>query len=133
MRTYRRLVLLREALEAAHAGAAPAVVQLPAVGTPHLWIGGASDTTHEPGTVSLVLELPDGFVAEGTATGLLVDEWPELVPAQVANTSAVGCASRRPQPTASTTNTPHRIAVWTVPDITPRDVDRGAAECSTRS
>lgn len=86
VRTYRRLVLLREALEAADAGATPAVVQLPPVGTPHPWIGGAFDATREPGTVSLVLELPDGFVAEGTATGLLVDEWPELVPAQVANT-----------------------------------------------
>lgn len=85
LRTYRRLVLLREALAAAHA-ASPGVVQLPAVGTPHPWIGGPFDAAKDLGTVSLVLELPEGFVAKGTATGILVDEWPELVPARVAST-----------------------------------------------
>jgi hypothetical protein len=84
LRAYRQLVLLREAI--AEAGPAPVVVQLPAFGKPHPWIGGAFDTAKDPGTVSLVLELPDQFTAKGTATGILVDEWPELVPAAVAST-----------------------------------------------
>lgn len=86
LRTYRRLVLLREAFATAHAAISPTVVQLPATSTPHPWIGGAFDTGRDPGTVSLVLELPEGFIAKGAATGILVDEWPELVPARVAST-----------------------------------------------
>ena len=87
VRTYRQLVLLREAFAAQHAALAPTVLQLPAGnGAARPWIGGRFDAERDSGTVSIVLELPPAFAASGTATGLLVDEWSELVPSRVANT-----------------------------------------------
>lgn len=94
-RLYRHCVLLREALAAPGAENELTVIQLNPPGAPAgFWVGAemqGTDATEDVsqgfgGTLSLALELPDNWVAEGNLTGLMFDEWTDVLPARKTTT-----------------------------------------------
>lgn len=86
---FRRVVCLRELFDGVpDSEKTPIALQLPFLpGKSQPWIGGPvreSDLekikAEERPNLSFVLEAPDGFAPDAAFSGLLIDEWPELIP-----------------------------------------------------
>jgi hypothetical protein len=90
LRVYRRAMLLREALQTADAAVNLAIIQLPfRAGRSQPWIGGPFSADAAPqdlALTSLALAVPAGFATSAAFSGMILDEWPEFVPAKMANT-----------------------------------------------
>ncbi len=115
---FRRMVCLRELFEGVQdSEKTPIALQLPFLpGKSQPWIGGPVQESdlekikpEERANLSFVLEAPDGFAPDAAFSGLLIDEWPELIPSGKTDT---GLAFQYNQPN---TEPPQVVLLATAP------------------